>query len=228
MDGTKIMKTFSGLEIYDEAARKQAIGIATTGTGAAYVANVKTIDTLAVGVTFIMIPHVTSTTTAPTLDVNELGAKTIRMRLSSSPGSTTTLPDEGFLRQMSPVRLMYDGSQWIIEDMPYPNANGLYGAVPITSGGTGGTTVAKARKNLGLGETDGALPIANGGTGCTTASAARKALGLADDTTGAVPVSAGGTGATTASAALINLGITMGTNAAPSTGTAGSLYFQLL
>lgn len=228
MDGTKIMKTFNGLEIYDEAAREQAVGVTTTGTGAAYLATVKTIDSLAVGVTFIMVPHTISTTTAPTIDVNGLGAKRIRLRLSTSPNTTIALTNEEFLQSGLPVRLTYDGTQWVIDDMTQPNANGLYGAVPIASGGTGGKTVSEARKNLGLGETDGALPIANGGTGCTTASEARKALGLADDITGAVPISAGGTGAMTASAALENLGIKLGTDAAPPTGAAGSLYFQLL
>ena len=41
--------------------------------------------------------------------------------------------------------------------------------VPIANGGTNGTTVAEARNNLGLGNTDGALPIANGGTGARNA-----------------------------------------------------------
>ena len=49
-------------------------------------------------------------------------------------------------------------------------------AVPITKGGTGGTTAASARNNLGLGNTFGALPIANGGTGQTTAENALNAL----------------------------------------------------
>lgn len=47
----------------------------------------------------------------------------------------------------------------------------------ITNGGTGATTVAGARNNLGLGNTDGALPIANGGTGATDAATARANIG---------------------------------------------------
>lgn len=48
---------------------------------------------------------------------------------------------------------------------------------PISTGGTGATTVAGARNALGLGNTSGALPIANGGTGKTTALGALLALG---------------------------------------------------
>ena len=47
----------------------------------------------------------------------------------------------------------------------------------ITNGGTGATTVADARNNLGLGNTAGALPVANGGTGASDAAAARANIG---------------------------------------------------
>nr|DAZ82056.1 MAG TPA: tail protein [Caudoviricetes sp.] len=207
MDGNKIMKSLGGLEVYDEACRQRVVGITSAGTGAAYTATVKAIEVLSVGANFVMVPHVTSTTTAPTLNVNGLGAKNIRMRISSSPKSTIQLPSEDFLTNGKPVRLIYDGQYWIVDDMVQPNANGLYGTVPMTSGGTGGTTVAEARKNLGLGETDGALPIENGGTGCTTLAAAKKLFSVADDT-GVIPVSSGGTGAKTADDARTKLGIT--------------------
>ena len=81
------------------------------------------------------------------------------------------------------------------------------GTLPVARGGTGATTAAGIRNNLGLGNTTGAVPIANGGTGATTAAAARNALGLGN-TTGAVPVANGGTGATTAANARVNLAIT--------------------
>lgn len=208
MDGNKIMKSLSGLEVYDEAGRQRVVGITSAGTGAAYTATVKAIEALSAGANFVMVPHATSTTTAPTLNVNGLGAKNIRMRISSSPKSTIQLPSEDFLTNGKPVRLIYDGQYWIVDDMVQPNANGLYGTVPVASGGTGGTTVKEARNNLGLGNTSGALPIANGGTGATSATAARKALGLSRDDTGTIDISVGGTGATTAADARTNLGIT--------------------
>lgn len=50
--------------------------------------------------------------------------------------------------------------------------------LPVSSGGTGQTTVAAARNAMGLGNTTGAVPVANGGTGATAAADARTNLGL--------------------------------------------------
>lgn len=121
----------------------------TAGTGAAYTASVSGL-TLVSGASFTMVPHTVSTTTTPTLNVNSLGAKNIRMCLSSAPQSTTGLAAANFLAQGRPVKMVYDGTQWIIDDMVRPSATALYGTVPISGGGTGGTTAAQARQNLGI------------------------------------------------------------------------------
>lgn len=76
--------------------------------------------------------------------------------------------------------------------------------VDVAHGGTGATTAAAARANLGAME-DATVPITKGGTGATTAAAARANLGaMADET---VPITKGGTGATTADAARTALGV---------------------
>lgn len=93
--------------------------------------------------------------------------------------------------------------------------------VPVENGGTGATTAANARNNLGL-NTAGvnalvngnALPVANGGTGATTVAGARNALGLGNST-GALPIANGGTGQTTVAAARNALGLGNTTGALP-------------
>jgi hypothetical protein len=57
----------------------------------------------------------------------------------------------------------------------------VVGTVGVDSGGTGATTAAGARTNLGLGvvATRSVVPVTEGGTGATSASAARTALGVA-------------------------------------------------
>ena len=123
--------------------------IKTTGTGAAYAAIVDGITALTIGVKFTMVPHVTSTTRAPTLNVNSLGAKNIRMRLTSSTTATIQLTSASFLTANKPVNVTYDGTYWVIDDFAQPDVNSLYGTVPISKGGTGATTAAKALANLG-------------------------------------------------------------------------------
>lgn len=106
--------------------------VTTAGTGAAYTASVSGL-TLVAGASFVMVPHTVSTTTAPTLNVNSLGAKNIRMRISSSTSSTVALPSASFLTASKPVKMVYDGTYWIIDDMVRPDLNNAYGTL-ISSG----------------------------------------------------------------------------------------------
>ena len=131
-------------------------GVATAGTGAAYTATVDGITALVAGLSFIMIPHVVSTVVNPTLNVNGLGAKNIRRRLSNSTVSTTTGSVAGWLGANKPIRVTYDGTYWIA-DLDRPNVADVYGTMPIANGGTGATSAATALTNLG------AFP-ASGGT----------------------------------------------------------------
>lgn len=123
--------------------------ITTGGTGAAYTARVPGITELKPGVSFVMRPHTQSTTESPTLNVNGLGAKVIRQPLTTNTGATTTPASASWLLFAKPVRVMYDGAQWVI-DRPRPSATTLYGEVPIANGGTGAATPQEARKKLNV------------------------------------------------------------------------------
>lgn len=143
-----IMKMLNGYEIYDEAVRELSLGVTTSGTGTAYKADVKAIDTLMSGVSFVIVPHVTNSTNSPTLNVNGLGAKTIRQRLSNGTDDSVELAN-GFLAAGKPVHVVYDGVNWIV-DMPKPVATQLEGVVPVSGGGTGATIASTALNNLGI------------------------------------------------------------------------------
>lgn len=103
-------------------------GVSTSGSGSAYTATVSGFS-LATGKSIVMIPNVTSTTTTPTLNVSGTGAKTIRMRLSSSTSSTIPLINSSFLTANKPVKVTYDGTYWVIDDFVQPDANKLYGTL---------------------------------------------------------------------------------------------------
>lgn len=121
---------------------------ATSDDGIAYIASVDGITALTAGVSFIMIPHTNSTTTTPTLNVNSLGAKGIRMRGSSATGTAMAASIAAWLAANRPVQLTYNGIYWLAE-VTRPAATDLSGIVPITSGGTGANTADGAVTNFG-------------------------------------------------------------------------------
>jgi len=105
--------------------------IASGGTGSAYTATVPGITSLVAGISFTMIPNVVSTAVSPTLNVNNLGAKPIRQRLSNSTQSTVTGAEANWLAAGKPVNVMYDGAFWVV-DFVRPNMASAYGMLPVS------------------------------------------------------------------------------------------------
>lgn len=122
--------------------------VTTTGNGSAYEATVKGISELTVGTSFVLIPHVDSTSVSPGLNVNGLGSTEIRRRISTTTNGTVLGETENWLVANQPIEVMYNGEFWIANTQR-PSANDLVGSVPVDKGGTGATTAAEARTNLG-------------------------------------------------------------------------------
>ena len=120
---------------------------ANSTNGIAYTATVTGIDSLYVGASFIMLPNRVSASQSVTLNVNNLGAKDIRRRVSSGSSSTASGYTNDWLTANKPVRVMYDGLCWIV-DIIQPHASDLMGSVPITKGGTGATDGSTGLANL--------------------------------------------------------------------------------
>ena len=140
-----------------ESIRDQTV--TTAGSGSAYTATVEGITSLTAGVSFVMIPHAVSTVDNPTLNVNSLGAKYLRRRVTNAT-TTTTGGSSSWLSAGKPIRVFYDGTYWIA-DLPKPNALDILGTVQIQNGGTGATTAANARVNLGIETADGTVTSGN-------------------------------------------------------------------
>lgn len=100
----------------------------TGGTGSAYTATVSGIESMEAGISFVMIPHTVSTSQTATLNVNGLGAKTLRRPLSGSNSATTAPDTTNWLAANKPIRVTYDGTYWVV-DMPKPDVADLYGEV---------------------------------------------------------------------------------------------------
>ena len=115
--------------------------ITTTGSGVAYVAEVPGITALTTGVSFIMIPHTVSTSTTPTLNVNSLGAKAIKRRLSSIVTSVQAGYSASWLAANKPFRVVYDGTQWIVDGHDKPVGADIYGAVAKAVGDENGNSI---------------------------------------------------------------------------------------
>ncbi len=128
--------------------------------GISYHVTINGIAELYNGLEISIVPNVTNTANAPTINVNTLGAKAIRLSLSTNTSGTIPLP-VSYLVEGRPVKLIYDSiiGMWKIANKEKTSANDLYGQTPISSGGTGAASAEEARENLEITPANiGALP----------------------------------------------------------------------
>lgn len=142
---------YDGLAFYTTLVKcmiASARPVDATGDGKAYTATIPEVTELQKGLAIIIVPDTTSAATIPTLNVNGLGAKNIKQRLSFNTSLTAEAATESWMIANKPVPLMFDGTQWVTIT-GRPSASSIYGEVPIESGGTGASTAEAALTNLG-------------------------------------------------------------------------------
>lgn len=119
----------NGLEELVETAKILANSVPATSTdGIAYSATVSGITALTAGQSFIMVPNMQSTSRSTTLNVNNLGAKNLRVRVSGYTATTSSPLTTNWMASGKPVRVTYDGMWWVAE-IVLPSAQQLYGNV---------------------------------------------------------------------------------------------------
>ena len=127
---------------------------ATSGDGETYFATVPGITELYAGLEIVIIPQMESTSETITLDVNGLGAKNVRLPLSSNTTTLVMPAQPNYYTAGRPVKLRYDATwlskgAWVVAERQRTSANDLYGSVPVENGGTGADNAEEAREKLG-------------------------------------------------------------------------------
>lgn len=123
---------------------------AASTDGVAYTATVSGIDSLTVGASFIMIPNKASTSKAPTLNVNGLGAKPIRRRLSSLTTSLQQGYSTNWIALNKPFTVVYDGTAWVIEGLTKTDGTDVYGAVAQATADAKGNNIADTYATIAM------------------------------------------------------------------------------
>ena len=148
-------------DFFAKALDSSAVGIpvieATSEDGVAYTATLTGITELTVGLAITIIPKIESASIGPTLDLNGLGAKPIRQKMSYNTSIGVQAEIENWMVAERPLLLIYDGLRWGTV-ITRPNAADMYGTIKIENGGTGAETAEDARTNLGLNKTKHNVP----------------------------------------------------------------------
>lgn len=171
-----------------DIANGQYAVTATSDDGVAYSATVPGVTALTTGMSFIMIPGKTSTSVTPTINVNGLGDKPIRRKLSNIYASVQNGYAASWLYTGVPFRLIYDGRAkigtitgcWIVEGCNKPSASDLYGSVTdaknATNDGEGQEIAATYIKGLAVGADAITYTLGDGNTGTVSLNALIQAL----------------------------------------------------
>ena len=130
-----------------------AVAEAASSDGVAYSATVHGVAELYSGLEITIIPQLESTSETITLDVNGLGAKNVRLPLSSNTTTLVMPAQPNYYTAGRPVKLRYDEKwlnkgAWVVAERQRTSGNDLYGSVTVENGGTGADNAEEARENL--------------------------------------------------------------------------------
>lgn len=139
-------------EINNKAAIDAGVytAVASSSDGVAYIATVPGIESLSSGASFIMIPDKTSASKEPTIDVNGLGAKTIRRRLSAITTSLQSGYSNTWISVNKPFQVVYDGNAWVVEGMAKQVGADVYGAVPQATADASGNVITDTYATIAM------------------------------------------------------------------------------
>lgn len=139
-------------EINNKAAIEVGVytAVASSSDGVAYTSTVPGISELSTGASFIMIPDKTSASKEPTLDVNGLGEKKIRRRLSAITTSLQSGYSNTWISANKPFQVVYDGTAWVVEGMAKPVGADVYGAVPQATADASGNVITDTYATIAM------------------------------------------------------------------------------
>ena len=117
-----------------------SVAEATSGDGIVYSASVPGVTKLYAGLEVTIVPEVASASNAITLNVNGLGAKSVRLPVSTNTATVAQPESETYFVNKSPVKLMYDpncagNGSWVVIGRQRQSGSDLYGSVPVQKGG---------------------------------------------------------------------------------------------
>lgn len=139
-------------EINNKAAIEAGVytAVASSSDGVAYTSTVPGISELSAGASFIMVPDKTSASKEPTLDVNGLGEKKIRRRLSAITTSLQSGYSNTWIFANKPFQVVYDGTAWVVEGMAKPVGADVYGAVPQATADASGNVITDTYATIAM------------------------------------------------------------------------------
>lgn len=113
------------------ASKTSGIPIVTAAStdGITYTATVEGVTELTVGMQITIIPNKLSQSTAPTLNVNGLGAKGLRALTGYNTAACVQGAFIGWIAPSRPITVKYNGLYWIVTDVQRTSAGALYGDV---------------------------------------------------------------------------------------------------